>query len=120
MFEESSAGYYVCRLSIERSDREHAVVDREYHDAVTDRVYTTGAGRERVERPIFVKVNDVLFPVFAAGVPPETLVVPDDLLEAIRIDDPPTVTELLVAKEERAGILLEMFRSTTMTAPDHT
>lgn len=113
MFDEFFAGYDVCRLSIERSDGEHAVVDREYHDAATERIYTTGVGAQRVDRPVFVKVGDVLFPVFAADVPPETLVVPDDLLEAIRIDDPPTVTELRVAKGDRAATLLEVFRSVT-------
>lgn len=118
MFDEFSGGYYACRLSIERSDGEHAVMDREHHDAATECIYTTSVGEKRVERPVFVKVDDVVFPVFAADVPPETLVVPDDLFEAIRTDDPPTVTELLVAKGDRAATLLEMFRSVTGSSND--
>jgi hypothetical protein len=119
MFEEFSAGYYVGQLYIGLSDGEYAVMEREQHEEANEQIYTTGEGVERVDHQLVMKVDESHFPVFSADdVPTDTLAVPDDVLEATRIDDPPTVREVLVAKAERAAQLLEWFTSYTVKEPE--
>lgn len=119
MFEELSAGYYVGQLNIELSDSDHAVMEREQHEKVNEQIYTTGEGVERVDHPLVMKVDESHFPVFSSGdIPTDTLALPDEVLEATRIDNTTTVKEVLVAKAERASQLLEWFTPYTVKEPD--
>jgi hypothetical protein len=119
MLEEFSSGYYVGQLNIELSDGEHAVMEREQHEEANEQIYTTGEGVERVNHPLVMKVDESHFPVFSADdIPTDTLALPDEVLEATRIDNPPTVKEVLVAKAERASQLLEWFTPYTVKEPD--
>lgn len=119
MFEKFSAGYYVGRLYIEPHEGEHAVMDRDQHVAANEQVYATGDGVERVDHPLVMKVDESHFPVFAADdVPSDTLGLPDVVLEATRVDTPPTLREVLVAKAERAAQLLEWATPYTINEPD--
>ena len=112
MFEEFSTAYYIGHLYVEPVDGEHAVMEREQHEEANEQVYTTGEGIERMDNPLVVKLDGSYFPVFSAeDVPTDTLAVPDEVLEATRVDDPPTLEQVLVAKAERAGQLLEWFTS---------
>ena len=110
MFEEFSAGYYFGRLYVEPREGEQAVVHDEHHERAHEQVYATGEGVERLDNPLVMKVDGAHFPVHGASdVPARTLAVPEELLEATRIEDPPTLTEVLLAKAEWAARLLRLF-----------
>lgn len=115
LFEEFSTGYYIGRVYIELYDGEHAVMDRDQHEETNEHVYATGEGVERVDQPLVVKVDESHFPVLGADdVPTDTLALPDVVLEETRIESPPVVKEVLVAKAERASQLLEWFTPYTV------
>lgn len=119
MFEEFSAGYYVGRLYIEPYDGEHAVMDRNQHEEANEQIYASGEGIERVDHPLVMKVNEHHVPVFAADdVPADTVGLPEQVHEATRVDSPPTLKEVLVAKAERAAQLLEWGTPYTIQEPD--
>lgn len=119
LFEEFSADYYLGQLYIEQSDGEHAVMASDQHGEANEQIYTTGEGIERVDHPLVMKVDSSHFPVLGADdVPTDTLALPDEILGATRIDNPPTLREVLVAKAERAAELLEWFTPYTVTEPD--
>lgn len=66
-----------------------------------------------------MKVDEHHFPVFATDdVPADTLGLPDLTLEATRVETPPTLTEVLVAKAERAAQLIDWATSYTIREPD--
>ena len=110
MFEEFSAGYYLGRLYVEPREGEQAVIHDEHHERANEQVYATSEGIERLDNPLVMKVDGAHFPVHGASdVPARTLAVPEELLEATRVEDPPTLTEVLVAKAEKAGQLLRLF-----------
>lgn len=110
MFEEFSAGYYLGRLYVEPHEGEQAVMHDEHHERANEQVYATGEGVGRLDNPLVMKVDGAHFPVHgASNVPARTLAVPGELLEATDIEDPPTLTEVLVAKAEQAGRLLRLF-----------
>lgn len=110
MFEDLSAGYYVGRLYVEPYDGDHAAMDREQHEQANQQVYTSGEGVERFDYPLVMKVDETHFPVFSTDdVQTDTLALPSPLLEATRIQDPPTLKEVLLAKAERAAQLLRWF-----------
>lgn len=121
MFEEFSAGYYVGQFSIEPYDSDHAVLDRTQHVEANEEVYATGASIERVDHPIVIKVEQYHVPVFAADdVPMDTLGLPKNVLASTRIENPPTVKEVLVAKAQRAIQLLKWATPYTVRKPDLT
>jgi hypothetical protein len=114
-FEEFSVSYYVGQLYIEPTDGEHAVMEREQHEAANEQVYTTGRGVEGVDHPLIVKLDDTHFPVFGAeDVPADTLGLPDAVLEATQVDTPPTLRSVLVAKAARAAQLLDWYTPYTV------
>ncbi len=119
MFEEFSAGYYVGQLYIELTDGEHAVMDRDQHQAANEQVYATGEGVERVDLPLIMSVDESYFPVFGADdVSTDTLAVPGTILETTRINDPPTLKEVLVAKAAEATRLLDWATPYTVNEAD--
>ena len=110
MFEAFSAGYYLGRLYVEPYAGDRAVMHREQHERVNEQVYADGEGVERLDHPLVMKVDETHFPVHGAeDVPADTLGVPDPLLSATRVADPPALKEVLLARADRAGQLLRHF-----------
>ncbi|WP_435196401.1 DUF5802 family protein [Natronomonas sp. EA1] len=119
MLEEFSDGYYVGRFYVEPYDGAHVVMDHEQHVEANERVYATGADVERLDHPLVVKVDQRHFPVFAADdIGMDTLGLPEPVLESTRVDAPPTLKTVLVAKAERAAQLLEWATPYTVRAAD--
>jgi len=119
MFEEFSAGYYVGRLYIEPYDRDHAAMDRDQHEVANEQVYATDEPIERLDHPLVMKVDETHVPVFAADdVSTDILGLPETVLDSTGVDQPPTLTEVLVAKAERAVQLLEWATLYTIQEPD--
>ncbi|WP_049969603.1 DUF5802 family protein [Haladaptatus cibarius] len=108
MFESFSSGYYLGRLYVEPSGADHAVMSRDDHERVNQALYASGDGVERIDWPLVMKIDQQHFSVHGeAGVPDQTLVVPDDLLENTRIRNPPELKEVLLAKADRVEQLLQ-------------
>ncbi|MFB6113477.1 MAG: DUF5802 family protein [Halodesulfurarchaeum sp.] len=108
MFEPFSSGYYLGRLYVTRTSGGAALLQREQHETANREIYATGEGVERLDNPLVMKLEERHFPVHAAeDVPEGTLAVPEDLLESTRIDNPPALKEVLVAKKEHAKRLHE-------------
>lgn len=107
MFEEFSAGYYLGRMYVEPAEVEHALMHREDHERVNQQVYAADEGIERLDAPLVMKLDECHFPVHgAASIPAGTLALPEALLEATRVDDPPALREVLLAKADQAAQLL--------------
>lgn len=110
MFEEFSQGYYLGRLYVEPYEGPQAVMHSDQHEQANEQLYATGEGIERLDNPLVVKLGETHLPVHAApDIPSDTLGIPDALLDESQIDDPPTLTEVLLAKAERAEQLLRWF-----------
>lgn len=110
MFEEFSAGYYLGRLYVEPRDGDRAVVHEEHHERANETVYASGEGVERLDHPLVMKLDSTHFPVHRADdIPAGTLAVPDDLLEATGVEDPPALKEVLLAKADQASRLMRWF-----------
>lgn len=119
MFEKFSAGYYIGQLYVEPYDGHHTVMDCEQHQEANEQVYATGEPIERLDHPLVMKIDKSHLPVFAAdGVPADTLGVPDDVLKITRIEKPPILKEIFVAKAERAAQLLKWTTPYTIREPD--
>lgn len=110
MFEEFSGGYYLGRLYVEPYGGDRAAMHADQHEAANRQVYANGEGVERLDHPLVMKVGETHFPVLGAGdVPADTLAVPHEYLEDIRVRDPPSLEEVLLAKADQAGQLLRWF-----------
>lgn len=107
MFEEFSSGYYLGRLYVEPHGGEQAVMHGEQHEQVNEQLYATGEGIERLDLPLVMKIGPTHIPVHGGeGVPEGTVALPDHILEDARIENPPTLREVLLAKRDRAAQLL--------------
>ena len=107
MFEPFSRGYYMGRLYLEPSAGERTTMCKRQHEQLNEALYADGAGLERLDRPLIIKVGDSHLPVHGEeGVPADTLSVPESLLEAASVRNPPTLREVLLAKADRASQLL--------------
>jgi hypothetical protein len=110
MFEEFSQGYYLGRLYVEPVEGDRAVMERDQHERANEQVYATGEGLERLDHPLVMKLDDAHFPVHAApDIPSDTLGVPEALLEGTRVETPPALKEVFLAKAEHASQLLTWF-----------
>lgn len=110
MFEELSAGYYVGQLYVEPYDGDHAAIEREQHERANEQVYADGGAVERLDYPLVMKLGETHFPVFSTDdVQMDTLGLPAPLIEATRIEDPPTLKEVFLAKADQAAQLLQWF-----------
>lgn len=108
MFEPFSSGYYLGRLYVEPAPGDEAVLQRRQHESVNKELYATGEGIERLDTPLVMKLHERHFPVHAGeSVPERTLAVPEELLEDTRIENPPELTEVLLAKADHAKRLVE-------------
>ena len=101
MFEPFSSGYYLGRLYVEPHDGESAVMHREQHERVNDQLY------EDREGPLVMKIGSTHVQVHGAdGVPGRTVALPEPVLPAAGVDNPPALREVLLAKADRAAQLL--------------
>lgn len=131
MFEPFSSGYYLGRLYVEPHVGDRPAMHREQHEHVSEQLYadagsgeTTGESEgqptprsdqsdRRREQPLVMKIGGTHVPVHGAeGVPERTVALPDDWLKATRLRNPPTLTEVLLAKRERAEQLLHVEEET--------
>ncbi|WP_435346202.1 DUF5802 family protein [Haloarchaeobius sp. HRN-SO-5] len=118
MFEEFSSSYYLGRLYVTPSDGDATVMQREQHDRVAEQLYHDGTGITQLEEPLVVKLDTAHLAVHGEdGIPADTLAVPESLLDRMAIDNPPTLTEVLLAKADRASQLLQ-FTGYDPTATD--
>jgi hypothetical protein len=109
MFEPFSRGYYLGRLYVEPYDGEGPVMHRAAHERVNAQLYATGTGVERLDLPLVMKLGRTHLVVRgAADVPERTIALPAEWLDAIGIENPPTMREVLLAKREVAARLLDM------------
>jgi hypothetical protein len=109
MFAEFSSGYYLGRLYVQPTDGSEAVIDRDQHEHVNRELYATGEGIERVDNPLVMKVHEQHVPVHGeSGVPRDTLLLPERVVDETRIENPPALTEVLLAKADRAEQLLRI------------
>jgi hypothetical protein len=107
MFERFSSEYYVGRLYVEPRDGETPAMCRQQHERVNRQLYASGEGVERVDLPLVMKIGPQHVAVHGdEGVPQDTVVLPEDLLENAAITNPPTLTEVLLAEADRAAELL--------------
>lgn len=107
MFEAFSTGYYFGRLYVEPTAGDHAVMQQGQHEQVNRQVYATGEGVERLDAPLVMKLDTTHFPVLGEeDVPEHTLQVPEQLLEDTDVSQPPELTEVFLAKRDRAEQLL--------------
>jgi hypothetical protein len=111
MFERFSRGYYVGRLSIEPTPHEdsRALIQRRQHKRLNEQLYATGEGIERTDLPLVMKLETSHFAVHGdSGVPQDTLWLPESVLADSRIETPPTLREVFLAKADRAAQLLRL------------
>ena len=107
MFEPFSSGYYLGRLYVQPHDGDRTVMHEADHERVNERLYADGEGIERLDRPLLVKLGTVHLPVHGeAGVPERTLAVPEEDLATAGVDNPPTLSPVLLAKRTVADRLL--------------
>jgi hypothetical protein len=111
MFERFSRGYYVGRLSIEPTPNEEsrALIQRATHERLNEQLYATGEGIERTDLPLVMKLETHHFAVHGeSSVPKDTLWLPESVLADSRIETPPTLREVFLAKADRAAQLLRL------------
>jgi len=100
MFEQFSSGYYLGRLYVEPYGGDRAVINREHHERVNDQLYDEAG-------PLVMKIGSTHLAVHGAeDVPGRTVALPEGALSAAGIDNPPTLSEVLLAKADRAKQLL--------------
>lgn len=108
MFEPFSRAYYFGRLYVEPYDGDRPVMRRDQHEEVNEQLYTTGAGVERLDNPLVMKLGTRHLAVHGeAGIPDRTLAVPQSMLEE-RMRAPPNLREVLLAKADHAAQLVQM------------
>jgi hypothetical protein len=108
MFEQFSNGYYLGRLYIEPSDRDHATMCREQHERVNEQLYAESRSIEYLDRPLVMKLGTRHLAVHGSeDTPADTLSVPESVLEETTVRNPPSLQEVFLAKADRADQLLE-------------
>lgn len=122
MFAQFSSGYYLGRLYVEPRAGARPAMHREQHEHVSEQLYmaegSTGenaseGGEPTSEQPLVMRIGGTHVPVHGAeGVPERTVALPEDWLDATRLRNLPTLTEVLLAKRERAEQLLDMEEKT--------
>lgn len=107
MFEPFSDGYYLGRLYVEPADGDQTVMHRNQHEQVNRQLYASDEGLERIDNPLVMKLDSAHLAVHGADdIPSDTLAVPSDVLADLRVDTPPALEEVLLAKADRAAQLL--------------
>ncbi len=102
MFEPFSGGYYLGRLYVEPGDGDRALVHRRQHEQIIEEYYDGTV-------PPVMKLDRTHLAVGAdAGIPENTLVVPTAILDRTDISNPPSLEEILLAKEPHAQRLFRL------------
>jgi UDP-N-acetylglucosamine enolpyruvyl transferase len=105
MFERFSSGYYLGRLYVEPHENERSVMHRDLHERVHDQLYDDA----EESAPLVMKIGSAHVPVHGAdGVPGRTVALPRSVLAAIGVENPPALSEVLLAKADRASQLLDI------------
>ena len=108
MFAPFSSGYYLGRLYVAPADGEEARLQEAQHESVNRELYADGTGLERLDQPLVMKIGTEHFAVHPdESVPEGALTVPDQILEETRIENPPALQEVFLAKAEHAKRLVE-------------
>ena len=104
MFERFSSGYYLGRLYVEPHADERAVMHRNHHVQVAEQLYDDA----EAPAPLVMKIGSTHVPVHGAdGVPGWTVALPEGFLPATGVENPPALSEVLLAKADRAAQLLD-------------
>ena len=105
MFERFSDGYYLGRLYVEPHADERAVMHRDHHAQVAAQLYDDA----ETPAPLVMKIGSAHVPVHGAdGVPGRTVALPESVLPATGVENPPALSEVLLAKADRATQLLDL------------
>lgn len=109
MFEQFSRGYYLGRLYVEPSSDARATMCQEQHERVNQQLYAAGEGVERLDLPLVMKLGSTHITVHGEeGVPADTLAVPEGMLDDATARNLPELSEVFLAKADRARQLLEL------------
>lgn len=102
MFEDFSSGYYLGRMYVEPHDAERPVMQDDEFETVSRGVYDE-------EKPLVMKIGNRHLVVDGdGGVPSGTLGVPEEVAECLRLRNPPSVKDILLAKEGHATRILSL------------
>jgi hypothetical protein len=102
MFEDFSSGYYLGRMYVEPHDAERPVMQDDEFETVSRGVYDE-------EKPLVMKIGNRHLVVDGdGGVPSGTLGVPKEIAEGLRLRNPPSVKDVLLAKEGHATRILSL------------
>ncbi|MFB6128323.1 MAG: DUF5802 family protein [Halorhabdus sp.] len=116
MFEPFSGSYYLGRLYVEPRDGETPAMSRRQYESVRRQLYDVDGSD--VNTPLVMKLDRRHFPVTGVeSVPADTLAVPGEILADSRIENPPSLREVLLATADRADQLLSL---TTDVSDPHT
>lgn len=109
MFEQFSRGYYLGRLYVEPSSDATATMCQQQHERVNAQLYADDEGVARLDLPLVMKLGSAHIRVHGEeGVPADTLAIPEDRLDDTNVQNPPELSEVLLAKADRARQLLEL------------
>lgn len=107
MFAPFSTAYYLGRLYVSPTSGETAGFQATLHESVNEELYADGTGIERLDHPLVMKLGTTHFAVEAdESVPEGSLTVPEPILDAEAVENPPALTEVLLAKAEHAKRLV--------------
>lgn len=102
MFEEFSSGYYLGRMYVEPHDTDGPIMQDDDFEAVSRGVYDE-------ERLLVMKIGKRHLVVDGDGsVPTGTLGVPERIAQELRLRNPPSVKDVLLAKEDHAERILSL------------
>ncbi|MBX0295164.1 DUF5802 family protein [Haloarcula nitratireducens] len=114
MFEQFSRGYYLGRLYVEPRADGAAAMCRDQHERVNEQLYATGEGVTRTDLPLVMKLGSRHFAVHGdERVPADTLAVPETVLDSANIRNPPSLSEVFLAKADHAAQLLSVTDATS-------
>ena len=108
MFAPFSSGYYLGRLYVAPGSGDAAKLQEAQHESVNRELYADDTGLERLDRPLVMKIGTEHFAVHPdESVPEGALTVPASVLEETRIENPPELSEVFLAKAEHAKRLVD-------------
>lgn len=102
MFEDFSSGYYLGRMYVEPYDADRPVMQDDEFERVSRGVYEE-------EKPLVMKIGNRHLVVDGDdGVPSGTLGVPEEVADGLRLRNPPSVKDVLLAKRGHATRILSL------------
>ena len=108
MFAPFSSGYYVGRLQVEPHGGDDALMHRSQIERVNEQLYARGAGVERIDYPLVMKLWNRHFAVHGDdGVPENTLFIPSWMTKEHSLNQLPGIREVLLAKPDVVQHVLE-------------